>query len=674
MNKLTSWLRKPLLLASIVPLLAVVGGVLPIPGAGVVTAPLASRLAVAPEVPPTPGPRLTPVDTCIGMDDSGSEYGPGGTDPGGLRYSAARSAITWLREVTVSDAPNRVALVHFGSTAPSSMVTQLTAVTQQNVPTLMEGLTAPATSLQETNFEAVIGRCQELLSTGVAGRSQAILIFTDGAPDMGNGPTAGLFAAIDEQIHKRADIPVTVIRQDAQGGPDNDLGPTWHSSGVKTLTTLPPGDLEQNLSRALVESLSKQIGVLPAGAHLDSQNRTRTVQVPAYAPRMTATLFSPGNNAKLEVISPTGEKALILEGRVRSATLERPAPGTWTLRMAEGDSAEVQADIVPLQVDIVTPASDVPVGRDLELTLRLGGAETIESLPQAPLYVGAVVGTATGNFAVQFSQGPDRLWHSTELVPIERAGEITIRPLIKAGSATVLDSTEETLPAVAKPYLVLENATTTAGQDLSFMLYREGHPVSPIILGQDPRAAVNLTIKNAGDAATDNPLLLNFDSKSWSIPASQNMSGHEISATLATQLSDGTTIQDTLTAVPVVNEPPLTARIHNALGVLLVACPVLALSALLWLAWLLAATRGRLRGNLVLVDPNGKSTLRIRVEGRRWQRTQGARTTKTQLVWAQGGRLWMREGLLPWPFDARTVGRDHAYLAERRAGAESSPM
>lgn len=221
------------------------------------------------------------MDACLGIDDSGSEYGPDGTDPTGLRYAASQSAVNWLEGVTVADRANRVAVAHFGSEAPPSLALPLTPVTTDNSDKITSALTAPQTSLGATNIAAVIARCQELLESPTPGRSRAILVFTDGNPDLGHGPTAELFAEIDAQIRKQPDIPVTVIRQDAQNQNSSDLTVAWKMTAVKMVKTLPAGDLEQNLSGALVDALSQQIGVLPAALGLADSHKVATFQVPS---------------------------------------------------------------------------------------------------------------------------------------------------------------------------------------------------------------------------------------------------------------------------------------------------------------------------------------------------------------------------------------------------------
>lgn len=673
MNKLTFWLRKPLTLVALACVWAItIGAVLPVTTAVASTVPLANARSVAAEAPPVPAPRLSSLDLCLGVDDSGSEYGADGTDPTGLRYTASRSAVQWLEGVKVSDIPNRVAVAHFGSTAPSALASPLSAVTAESLPRIVTALTAPEAHLGATNIGAVIERCQELLGSPTSGRTQAILIFTDGAPDLGNGPTPALFADIDAQIRKRTDVPVTVIRQDAHQAEAEGITAAWNGTALKMLTTLPAGDLEQNLSRALVDALSQQIGVLPAASRLDTNSNKTTVRVADYAPSMGITLFSPASNAKLEVQDPAGNVAHVLEGRVNFWSQQHPEAGDWTLHLLEGDSVDVQTDVVPLQVDVVSPSTDIPTGRPLQVTLRLGGQDKIEPQARAPLFVGASVSTGTGTFVLEFSQGPDGLWRSTEAVPIASAGTIGIRTLVKAGSTTVLDTTESTVSAISRPYLTLENATATSGEDLRFALYQEGKPISNDVLGQDPRAAVVMQPGSAENYTTSNPQRLEFDGTRWLLPATPEVNGQPISLLLSTQLPDGTLVRDTLTHIPVVNDPDIVVRGENIARSLSVTAGALTLAAGCWFLWLVFSTRSRLRGSLVVAGPGITPARRIRVEGRRWYRSPSARPGQRQLIWFHNGRLWTRKGVLPWPLDSRELGRDEAYLASRHGGQESS--
>lgn len=72
---------------------------------------------------------------------------------------------------------------------------------------------------------------------------------------------------------------------------------------------------------------------------------------------------------------------------------------------------------------------------------------------------GASIATASGTYVLAFEQHPDGLWRSTESVPVQTAGRITLRALVKAGTATVIDSTESIISAISRPYLMVENPT-----------------------------------------------------------------------------------------------------------------------------------------------------------------------------------------------------------------------
>jgi Mg-chelatase subunit ChlD len=125
-------------------------------------------------IPIATGPRSAiDTDFVVIIDDSGSAYGPDGTDPRGLRYQGAREFIRVLDEQSVGY-QDRVAIIHFGSQVTAGPITDVFP----NQAKLVQQLRPPTESLGGTEFVPALNEARRILNQRK--RRSAVLFFTDG--------------------------------------------------------------------------------------------------------------------------------------------------------------------------------------------------------------------------------------------------------------------------------------------------------------------------------------------------------------------------------------------------------------------------------------------------------------------------------------------------------------
>jgi len=638
----TTTLRKPLPLVAAAVLLAVIAAVLlPVARPVHVEPPVApARLVSDQEIEPSADPpRLRPAQVCVAADDSGSEFGPDGTDPDGQRYEAAGQLVDYLAGLVTPQGPHTVAVVRFGSTAEVALAP--TAVTEDAAAGIRATL-RPGRPRGNTDYPAAVRLCAQLLE---GAPNPVIVVVGDGDPDLGDGRApAELFADIAAAVADLRGIGVHVllaIRDGLTGG----TAELWRATGVRAVTDVGAGEqLRQRVAQELIRVLGAMIGVLPRPlGTLDGTNPVVPVDVPAYAPALTLTGFAPAEPALLRLRDPAG--TVVAEGRggIVDIPVARPTPGRWQVELVDGEPVTVQVDIAPLQARLLSPAVELPVGRPLVVSALVGEGPVAQS-SGPPLYVGAVVSAGDRDFELQLHQDGDGVWRSLDAAPIEQAGPVAIRLLLKVGADTVLDATTAQLAAIASPYLVPDPPMVIGGSGSGYgwQLRRAGGVATEAVLGEDPRAAV--VVRVGGDP----PERATYRGNGrWTVPESALAPGRPVRAELSSRLLDGTVVHDVVTSIPEVVAAVERVRAERAAGAGLLA---VAVACVAWLVWLLGTTGARLDGHLQVPGRARGAARPVRVRHRRWMRSGDA--PRGRVVWLRRGQLVEREGLLPWPFDA----------------------
>lgn len=632
------WWRRPVPLLSIVLCAAALtGSLLPVDRpAGPPAAVVGPRTATAQEiVPTTDPPRLAAAQVCLAADDSLSEFGPTGTDPAGDRYAAARQLLDHLAGLAVPRAPHAIAVVRFGSTAQVALpLTPITDDTTGRIRAAMQ----PGPPLGATDYPAAIRACATLLA---GAPDPVVVVVGDGDPDVGDGrPAPALFADIAAAVEGAHGVPVHVLLA-VRGGLAPATEQRWRASGVRTVADLDgTAGLRSQVARELIDILGGVIGVLPRPlGTLTVEQPELTFDIPGHTPSMTLTAFSAAGPATVRLRDPAGSVIASRTGAVIDLPVPRPSEGQWQVQLGGRGPVIVQIDVLPLQARLVAPSGDVPVGRPLTVSAEVGDDSTL-STGGPPLYVGAVVTTGGHDYELQLVPVGGARWRSVDTAPIEAAGPVTVRLLLKSGPDTVLDATTAQLQARLAPYLVADRpVVVSGGPEYGWQLEQAGSSAPDDILGEDPRAAVVFRV------GTGEPQRATYrGSGRWTLDTDLlGTGGQVVTAQLSTRLLDGAVVTDSVTSTPAVVAPEPTTRWHRSVAGGLLA--VLTAGAA-WLGWLLVTTHRRLDG--YLRDTAGRPPLRAR--RRRWVRTAGAGTGR--VLWCRGDALVERAGLLPWPFDA----------------------
>jgi hypothetical protein len=429
----------------------------------------------------------------IAIDDSGSEFGPHGTDPNALRYRAARFASDFLGSIATAGLNHRVGIVRFGSRAPRSLAVPLSPV-PAGLPTIDSALAGPR-QLGETNFAAAFARARHLFGPAITGRKRLLLIFTDGTPHVGPATLDALFRGIGAEKARLPGVQIALLGVDDTGKFDQ-LAPRWRALGLSTVQRLSSVS-EGSLSAAFVRLLAADLGLQQGNeAHLDQVHQRATVTVEPYQEALVITHFGPDADTTLEVRGPDGKVVGTTHpGRAGLLTLKGPAPGKWTIRLVRGSRATVAIDQVRLQARLIEPAlSTIPVGRTLriEATFRTSDNNVLPELPQYPRYFGATVTAPDGSQTpVQLESLGHGLYRASKAVAIPQPGAYSVLLTLKGAEQQALQTDRRLVQAAIQPYLTIDRDRVNSREELTVPLSLElnGRPIdAKAALSDDPNA------------------------------------------------------------------------------------------------------------------------------------------------------------------------------------------
>lgn len=417
--------------------------------------------------------RLNPLDVVIAIDDSGSEFGPNGTDPDAARYRAARFAAEFLGSTATAGLNHRLGVVRFGSDAPADRVVRLTRV-PRDLGTIDAALRDPK-DLGSTNFAAAIDRSATIFGPPTAGRKRLLIIFTDGIPFVRDGQSLNeRFQGIRDSLGKLAGVDVAVLGVDRTGR-FSDVIPQWEALDVRTVEAL-PSIKERDLARAFVRVLSSSLGLERGDeVELSGSQRQAEIDIDPYQEALAITQFSPDSATVVQAISPDGKVgAETTAGRAGLATADEPGPGRWTVRLSRGSQAIVAIDRVPLEAKLVEPSgSSIPVGRPLvlEATFRTSDGRVLPELSAFPRYFGATVTGPDGASApVELKRVVPGLYRAASALPVTDPGEYRVTLTLKGAEQQALQTEERVVTAAIEPYFTATKTDVRSREPLSIPL------------------------------------------------------------------------------------------------------------------------------------------------------------------------------------------------------------
>lgn len=445
---------------------------------------------------PVPG-----IDLYLLIDDSGSMFGPRGTDPKGLRFEASKYLVqNLLVKKADPQAPNRIAVLHFGDASQSDGMHDLIV---GEVGRITKAIGLPGEShLGDTNFVAAFRQVQELnrhAPSRDAGRRKIVVVFTDGEPD--DRRKLSLQSYFSEIQAFATDslkgFELFVIGIDSPSGKVkfSETTPDWKriAGGESVFVLADVQDLYSRFNEAV-----RRIFELPAIEPV-TVSKQEEFEVLPYLDKLEIHGFT---DSKVTVavrrpdgtLAKAGDPGLTLrkeEGYFILA-LDEPVPGKWRYEITEGHgSVRILRNPIPFRLRLSHPPAAYPLGKPLLLRaiFTKENGDEVRELPDYPLsFTAKVVSAEEGSFEEDARFLPDRkigkIYYADSPIKLPKAGRYDVHLRVKGGMRVESSSTERVF-VQAFPYLspvspgFLSVLPLGKRLDVEIRLEREGKPTNP---------------------------------------------------------------------------------------------------------------------------------------------------------------------------------------------------
>jgi uncharacterized protein YegL len=348
-------------------------------------------------IPLTKAGRPPGMDLFLLMDESGSMYGEGGTDPQQLRYEAAKYLVQNL-PVKEADAaqPHRLAIIHFGDAAVSRPLIDLIP---GNAEELAQNIAHVGKHLGNTSFIEALKAVKSVAEAAPPSkhtRQRIIAMFTDGEPDDRRRlrleqyfREIGAFRQQHLSDFQFYVIGIDTTPDRARWAKSRGL---WEAevgrSNVFFIT-------EMRELYAKYNEVIRRIFEIPEVSP-DIVTAETAFEVLPYLDRLEFHIFPESKQLKLGIVRPdqrpvqaqdrdvswrTGEGYDIL-------TIAEPQPGAWKYRILEGKGRiRVHRNPVPFKLRLIEPEDVHPLGKPMLLKAQFakGGGQAIAAHPDYPL-------------------------------------------------------------------------------------------------------------------------------------------------------------------------------------------------------------------------------------------------------------------------------------------------
>jgi len=341
-------------------------------------------------------PKPPQLDIILITDQSGSMNGVGGTDPQGLRETAAKYFVNAISKRSNAETPYRIGVVNFGTTASRETSCGLKSLSDPaQLSSLMNCLTVQ--NLDYTNFLDAFHLADQFLRDGGAykpGHRPAIVLFTDGDPDDPRHLTREKYFAELRSFGNTNLAPnncdLYIVGIDKQGVYWPKDGPIWSdlASGNGRMGKAYSIDKMDDLYSRF-NSIYRDLLGIPRVAE-DVVTGPQDFEVDPYLDQIEFHIF-PESNVRLEVRRPNGE--LVTADPAKGVTvtstpsydiltIANPEQGTWKYALSSGTGRIVVfRNPIPIQMKILNPEFVQPQGKPLLLRaafLRRDGAQVRE--------------------------------------------------------------------------------------------------------------------------------------------------------------------------------------------------------------------------------------------------------------------------------------------------------
>lgn len=598
---------------------------------------------------------LRPIDAVCVIDDSGSEFGPDGTDPFALRYRACKLAASYLSATATAGLDHRFGVVSFG-TGAVARTPHLLAL-PGDLGAVDQALEHP-TDLGDTNYAAGMQAATRLLGRPQAGRRQIVLVMGDGNPDVPGRSQDQAFADIRAAV-AASSADVLVFQADPAGRAP-DLESRWAEQGVDSVqrvASLRDGSLE----RAYIDTLRRAIGMDRGDElHLSNGRPSATVDVPNYLEAMTLTWFAPGDAVIRVTPAGGGRRVTLRRAAVGTRSFALPHGGRWQVELAQGAGALVAVDLVPVAAEVRSPGEAAPLGRNLlvEATFATTAGRAVADIADDPRYFGAVVTDPRGHTSeVELRRDERGRYVAARPVRLDRSGRWTVALVMKSRDGNVVGRAGGPFDVTTTPWLSLDERTVRSRQDLEvpITLHRGDRRASARdVLGEDPQAAVVASVVGA-DGSVREIVRARWEGGSRFVAHFHRTptDGERtwVRAELASRTEAGAAVTDSVEAA-VTAHPSRGAvwgdRARTVRNLFLLAVLASIVGYAIWLA-----RRPALHARVDLSAHHLGTN--VSLEGGRWRLVDG-RGRHARWVWStRDGTVHLGEAPIPWPFRTTVV-------------------
>jgi len=347
-------------------------------------------------------PRPPQLDVILVIDHSSSMSGTGGTDPRGLRVSAAKYFVDALSKRSSAEVPCRVGVVNFGTSASRETSCGLMSLSDRAQMASLLGCLR-VQNLTYTNFLDALRLADNFMRQGGAykpGHRPVIVLFTDGAPEDPRHLThEQYFSEIREFVEANLvpnNCDLYVIGIDVKGVYWPKDEPLWSNLARgkdrlgRTYAIKRIDDLYSSFN-----SIYRDILGIPH-VKQDVVTGPQEFTVDPYLEQIEFHIF-PETKVRLEVRRPSGELvvpdpakgvALTKTPSYDILTIANPEHGKWRYALSSGKGKVIVfRNPIPVQMKLLNPEFVHPQGKALLLRaafLRRDETE-VKEVPGYPL-------------------------------------------------------------------------------------------------------------------------------------------------------------------------------------------------------------------------------------------------------------------------------------------------
>jgi len=356
---------------------------------------------------PPPPPQ---VDVVLLLDQSGSMFGPNGTDPNGVRAEAAKYLVANISEKSAEDAPNRVAVLDFGD-KPAREGVSLTVVTAyQGVDALTKRIATQ--NMGSTNVIDALRAAHRSLkgsASYTAGRRPRIVLFTDGKPeDNRNLQLATYFEEIKQFIRSTLqpnDCKLYVIAVDEKGNLWDECAPYWLGIlGKDHVVRIHNVDELRGTFNSVVNSI---FGIPRVRPEIITRGR-KSFDIPPCLDRLEFHIFPSTPHVTLRIRRP--DNSFVAPDKDQNVRRRKfpgyeiisvydPAPGTWRYEMVKGKGVvEIYRNEVPLSMKLLLPKPVHALGKPIQIVADFArhNGKPVTSYSDYPLGLSGRITAPTG--------------------------------------------------------------------------------------------------------------------------------------------------------------------------------------------------------------------------------------------------------------------------------------